>query len=45
MIGRMLNYSTLVISGTGTAHAPIPGIADPMAFRKAFIEAQEGFRA
>ena len=41
MLGRMLNYGTLVISGTGTSHAPITGISEPMAFRKAFIEAQD----
>ena len=41
MIGRLLNYGTLVISGTGTSHAPITGVAEPMAYRKAFIEAQE----
>ena len=34
MMGRMLNYGTLVISGTGTSHAPITGISEPMAFRK-----------
>jgi uncharacterized membrane protein YdbT with pleckstrin-like domain len=45
MLGRMLNYGTLVISGTGTSHAPIAGIADPMAFRKAFIEAQDSARS
>ncbi len=42
MIGRLLNYGTLVISGTGTSHAPITGVSEPMAYRKAFIEAQEG---
>ncbi len=41
IIGRMLNYGTLVISGTGASHAPITGISEPMAFRKAFIEAQD----
>jgi len=41
MIGRLLNYGTLVISGTGTSHAPITGVSEPMAYRKAFIEAQE----
>ncbi len=41
MMGRMLDYGTLVISGTGTSHAPIPSIADPLAFRRAFLEAQE----
>jgi uncharacterized membrane protein YdbT with pleckstrin-like domain len=42
MLGRMLDFGTLVISGTGTSHAPLVGIAEPMAFRKAFIEAQDG---
>ena len=42
LMGRMLDYGTLVISGTGTSHAPIPSISDPMAFRRAFVEAQEG---
>ncbi len=41
MMGRLLDYGTLVISGTGTSHAPIPSIADPLAFRRAFLEAQE----
>lgn len=39
--GRMFNFGTLVISGTGTSHAPLTGIAEPMAFRRAFIEAQD----
>jgi uncharacterized membrane protein YdbT with pleckstrin-like domain len=41
LMGRLLDYGTLVISGTGTAHAPIPSIADPLAFRRSFLEAQE----
>lgn len=44
MMGRLLNFGTLVIAGTGTTHAPIVAVADPMAFRKAFIEAQEAER-
>jgi uncharacterized membrane protein YdbT with pleckstrin-like domain len=43
-LGRVLNYGTLVISGTGTSHAPITGIAEPMAFRRAFIEAQDAVK-
>ena len=39
--GRMLDFGTLIVSGTGTSNAPIPSIADPMAFRRAFLEAQE----
>ena len=41
-LGRMFNFGTLVVSGTGTSHAPLTGIASPMAFRRAFIEAQDG---
>ena len=42
ILGRLFDFGTLVISGTGTSHAPLTGISEPMAFRKAFIEAQDG---
>jgi uncharacterized membrane protein YdbT with pleckstrin-like domain len=42
LVGRMLDFGTLIVSGTGTSHAPIPSISNPMAFRRAFLEAQEG---
>jgi uncharacterized membrane protein YdbT with pleckstrin-like domain len=41
ILGRIFNYGTLVVSGAGTPQAPIPGISDPIQFRKAFVEAQE----
>lgn len=41
LTGRMLNFGTLVIAGTGSSHAPIDGIAEPLAFRRAFVEAQD----
>ena len=41
ILGRIFNYGTLVISGAGDPQAPIPGISEPMAFRRAFIEAQD----
>jgi uncharacterized membrane protein YdbT with pleckstrin-like domain len=41
VMGRILDYGTLVISGAGTPQAPIPGISNPIAFRRAFIEAQD----
>lgn len=44
VMGRLLDYGTLVISGGGNPQAPIPGISDPIAFRKAFIEAQDAPR-
>ena len=45
VLGRLFDFGTLIISGTGTSHAPIAGVSAPMAFRKAFIEAQEGGHA
>lgn len=41
ILGRIFNYGTLVVSGAGNPQAPIPGISDPIQFRKAFVEAQE----
>ena len=41
VLGRIFNFGTLIVAGTGSSHAPLVGIADPMAFRKAFIEAQD----
>ena len=41
VMGRMFNFGTLVIAGAGNPQAPITGISSPMAFRKAFIEAQD----
>ncbi len=41
LMGRMLGFGTLVIAGTGASHAPIDGIAEPLAFRRAFVEAQD----
>jgi uncharacterized membrane protein YdbT with pleckstrin-like domain len=41
LMGRVFDYGTLVMSGAGAAQAPIAGIADPLAFRRAFIEAHD----
>jgi uncharacterized membrane protein YdbT with pleckstrin-like domain len=37
--GRILNYGTIYISGAGTSVAPIADIADPLVFRRKFMEA------
>lgn len=37
--GRFLNYGTIFISGAGTSVAPIADIADPLVFRRKFMEA------
>ena len=41
VLGRLFDFGTLVVAGTGASHAPLAGIADPMGFRKAFIGAQD----
>lgn len=41
LVGRMFNYGTVVIAGGGNPFAPLTGIADPLGFRRAFLEAQE----
>jgi uncharacterized membrane protein YdbT with pleckstrin-like domain len=38
-MGRMLNYGTIFISGAGTSVAPMKDIADPLVFRRSFMEA------
>jgi hypothetical protein len=39
--GRVLNYGTILISGAGTSVAPFPDIADPLVFRRKFMEATD----
>jgi uncharacterized membrane protein YdbT with pleckstrin-like domain len=39
LLGRMLNFGTIFISGAGTSVAPIRNIADPLVFRRKFMEA------
>lgn len=35
ILGRLLNFGTVVVTGTGGSGTPIPNIADPLAFRSA----------
>ena len=42
-LGRIFNFGTIIISGAGNPQAPIPGIANPMEFRRAFMEHQDKF--
>jgi uncharacterized membrane protein YdbT with pleckstrin-like domain len=37
--GRVLNFGTIVVTGTGSSIEPIPNIADPLVFRRKFMEA------
>lgn len=38
-LGRMLNFGTILMTGTGGSIEPIPDIADPLVFRRKFMEA------
>jgi len=38
IFGRMLNYGSLVIIGTGGSREPIPEIVDPLEFRRQYDE-------
>jgi uncharacterized membrane protein YdbT with pleckstrin-like domain len=37
--GRFLNFGSIYISGAGTSVAPIHDVADPLVFRRKFMEA------
>ena len=41
VMGRMLDYGTIIVAGAGTPNLSIPGAADPLEFRKHFMEATD----
>lgn len=41
VLGRLLNYGTVVVSGTGVHSAPFKSIADPLTLRKHFMTAAD----
>ena len=41
ILGRILNYGSIVVSGAGNPQAPIPGISSPLQFRRAYVDTQE----
>lgn len=43
ILGRVFDYGSIIVSGAGNPQAPIPGISDPLGFRKEFSESQETF--
>lgn len=36
VLGRLLNYGSIVVSGAGDTNAVVPGISDPMAFQSTY---------
>ena len=45
VMGRMLDYGTIIVAGAGTPNLSIPGAADPLEFRKHFMEAADRLQA
>ena len=45
VLGRLLNYGTVVISGTGIHSAPFTSIADPLTLRKHFMTAADAMQS
>ncbi len=43
--GRIFNYGTITMAGTGASHAPIRGIAAPLKFRRTFADLTAHTRA
>ena len=41
ILGRTFDYGSIVVSGTGASKVPVPGISQPLEFRRAFLDAQE----
>ncbi|HHJ13831.1 MAG TPA: PH domain-containing protein [Gammaproteobacteria bacterium] len=41
VLGRIFNFGSVVVAGAGAPQAPVPGIANPMEFRRRFMEIQE----
>ena len=45
VLGRLFNFGSVVISGTGVHSAPFKSISDPLALRKNFMMAADARRA
>lgn len=45
VLGRMFNFGSVVISGTGVHSAPFRNISDPLALRRNFMMAADARRA
>jgi len=41
ILGRIFDYGSRIISGACNPQAPIPGISNPMNFRRVFMETQD----
>src|SRR4051812_46087635 len=44
VMGRLFDFGTITVSGTGGDHAPVRSVSRPLEFRKAFMTAVDGNR-
>lgn len=44
ILGRVFNFGSIVVSGAGNPQAPIPGISNPLQFRREFLNTQENMQ-
>ena len=44
VLGRMFDFGTITVSGTGGDHSPIRDVSQPLEFRKAFMTAVDANR-
>lgn len=45
VFGRICNFGTVLIAGAGDPKAPIPGISNPLEYRKHYFEVQEAIES
>ena len=45
VLGRMFDYGTIIVAGAGTPNLSVPGAAEPLEFRKHFMEATDRLQA
>jgi uncharacterized membrane protein YdbT with pleckstrin-like domain len=45
ILGRIFNYGSVIISGTGVHSAPFRSISDPLMFRKNFMSAADSIQS
>jgi len=41
VLGRMFDYGSIIVAGGGNPFEKVQGIANPLGFRRAFLESQE----
>ena len=45
VLGRLFDYGTIIVAGAGTPNLSIPSVAEPLLFRRHFMEATDSQQA